>query len=643
VSSTAPAATSAPRAPRSARKVLALLILFACVLASGCWRVYSNTWDEPEHLAAGIELLDRGKYEYDTEHPPLGRVFLAIGPYLAGAHSYGTPPPEGTPEGLHILYAKGAYWRDLTLARLGMLPFLALLLFATWLWARRLLPSEGAALLAVLLLVSVPPVLGHAALASLDVAAAATILLALYALQCWITSARWRDAVLFGLASGLAVITKFSAVPFIAVSLIVLALAHWAVVARAARAPGALAPGGPVAAPGPGASPAPRDSGARSFWRLRVGGLALAGLAALVPVWIAYGPRVSDPAGVAFRFNWAVFYLLQQHGATHGLGVLLSHLWLPRELKDLVNGIVAVEAHNNSGHLSYLLGQVRLTGWWYFYLVALAVKTPIPLLIAGPIGMGWLALCGWRRRDSWALAPLAIVIAILLFASAVSRINIGIRHILILYPFFALGGAYLTVRIWRAVRAPSTGAAAAAPAAADAGVAGPPAAGSPTTAASAHNLRSAIVDHLVHYRLGHLQNPARTAAAAALAIALAWELSPLWRAYPDYLPYFNETVGAHPERVLVDSDLDWGQDLHRLELRVAQLHIGHLNLAYRGTADLRREPLPQVHILPPKERTIGWVAISELARTRNLSDYAWLDGYRPLERVGKTIDLYYVP
>ena len=74
------------------------------MLATGCWRVYSNTWDEPEHLAAGIELLDRGKYEYDTEHPPLGRVFLAIGPYLAGAHSFGTPPPEGTPEGLHILY-----------------------------------------------------------------------------------------------------------------------------------------------------------------------------------------------------------------------------------------------------------------------------------------------------------------------------------------------------------------------------------------------------------------------------------------------------------------------------------------------------------------------------------------------------------
>src|SRR5205807_845389 len=82
-----------------ARRALARIILLACLLAAGSWRVYSNTWDEPEHLAAGVELLDRGRYEYDTEHPPLARVLLALGPYLAGAHSFGTPPPNGTPEG----------------------------------------------------------------------------------------------------------------------------------------------------------------------------------------------------------------------------------------------------------------------------------------------------------------------------------------------------------------------------------------------------------------------------------------------------------------------------------------------------------------------------------------------------------------
>jgi hypothetical protein len=68
-----------------------------------------------------------------------------------------------------------------------------------------------------------------------------------------------------------------------------------------------------------------------------------------------------------------------------------------------------------------------------------------------------------------------------------------------------------------------------------------------------------------------------------------------------------------------------------------------LNLAYRGTADLRREPLPPLHILAPRERVTGWVAVSQLARTRNRTDYAWLDAYRPVERVGKTIDLYYLP
>jgi 4-amino-4-deoxy-L-arabinose transferase-like glycosyltransferase len=544
---------------------LALIVLLACRLAAGSWGVYSNTWDEPEHLAAGIELLDRGQYEYDTEHPPLGRVLLALGPYLAGARSFGTPPPNGTQEGIDILYSGGHYARYLTLARAGVLPFLALLLLATWLWARRLFSSPGAALLSVLLLASVPAVLGHAALASLDVAAAATCLLALYTLQLWLVSARLRDATLFGLAAGLAVGTKFSAVPFIGLALPALALVQ-----------GAL----------PANTPTARE---RSRWL----GLALAVLAALLPLALAYGPRSPNPAGVAVRFNWAVSYLLQERGLDHELGVLLSHLWLPRELKDLVNGIVAVKAHNDSGHLSYLLGQVRLTGWWYFYLVALAVKTPIPLLAAGPLGLAWLARDGWRNRNSWALAPAVLVGLMLTFASAFSRINIGTRHVLVLYPFFAVGAAYVTVRTWRAL-------------------------------AAWRKRRLAVVP------------------VAVLLALLLWQLSTLWTAYPDYLAYFNEAV-PHPERVLVDSDLDWGQDLRRLELRAAQLRIAHLSLAYRGTADLTREPLPPFVSLAARQPTTGWVAISELARTRDPADYAWLEAYRPVERIGKSIDLYYIP
>ena len=550
-------------------------MLIACVLAAGCWRVYSNTWDEPEHLAAGVELLDRGRYEYDTEHPPLARVLLALGPYLAGARSFGTPPPDGTREGIDILYSGGHYWRYLTLARLGMLPFLALLLYATWLWARRVLACERSALLAVLLLISVPAVLGHAGLASLDVAAAATMLLALYALQRWLSSARLADAGGFGLLSGIAVTTKFSAVPFVGLAVPVLGLVQGLVRRRARRLAGAAVT--PAAAPASG-------------W---AAGLALAAALALAVVYLVYAPRAHNPAGVALRFNWAVSYLLQRPGLDHQLGVLIAHLWLPRELKDLVNGMVAVKAHNDTGHLSYLLGQTRLTGWWYFYLVALAAKTPLPMLVAGPVGAAWLARDGWRRCDAWALAPAVLTVTLLVFASSFSRINIGIRHILIIYPFLAVGATYLLQQAWAAGR-----------------------------------------------RLPGRR--AFTAVAAVLLAGLLWQISTLWRAYPDYLPYFNEAV-VHPAHVLVDSDLDWGQDLYRLEQRAAQLAIPHLALAYRGTADLTREPLPPFAALPPRQPTTGWVAVSALARTRSRADYEWLSAYQPVERIGNTIDLYYVP
>jgi 4-amino-4-deoxy-L-arabinose transferase-like glycosyltransferase len=547
------------------------MMLTACVLAAGCWRVYSNTWDEPEHLAAGVELLDRGLYQYDTEHPPLGRIVLALPPYLAGARSFGTAPPDGTREGVDILYAGGHYWRLLTLARLGTLTFLPLLLLAAWLWARRIFASSGGALLAVALLISVPPILGHAALASLDVAAAATILLALYLLQRWVVSGALADAVWFGLASGVAVTTKFSAVPFLGLALVVLLVAQ---AIRSHRVP----------EDGSSVVPAlPR----------RALGLLVAALGVLVPIFLVYGPRASDPAGVALRYDWAVSYLQQRSGADHLIGVVFAHLPLPRELKDLFNGLVAVEAHNDSGHLSYLLGEVRTGGWWYFYLVALAVKTPLPLLIAGPLGLVWLALEGMRRADAWRTAPLIVAVTLLLFASLFSHINIGIRHVLILYPFLALGGAYAGIRAWQATA------------------------------------------HLV-------QPPAMRTARLSLLGLLFWQMSTLVSAYPDYLPYFNMAV-SHPEDVLVDSDLDWGQDLYRLERRAAQLQIPQLHLAYRGTADLTREPLPPFDVLPPRQPVHGWVAVSELARTRAVEDYAWLAPWQPLERIGKTIDLYYIP
>ena len=78
--------------------VLALFMVLCCALCISMYRVFGNFWDEPEHLAAGLVLLDRGEYRYDVQHPPLARLAAAIGPYLAGARIQGEPLPIGEAE-----------------------------------------------------------------------------------------------------------------------------------------------------------------------------------------------------------------------------------------------------------------------------------------------------------------------------------------------------------------------------------------------------------------------------------------------------------------------------------------------------------------------------------------------------------------
>ena len=103
-------------------------------------------------------------------------------------------------------------------------------------------------------------------------------------------------------------------------------------------------------------------------------------------------------------------------------------------------------------------------------------------------------------------------------------------------------------------------------------------------------------------------------------------------------------AGEHPERILVDSDLDWGgQDLRRLEQVLAARAYQQLWLGYKGTADLSREALPPYTLLKPNQPVSGWVAITMLTLQENQAGYGWLQRYQPVQRVGKSFALYYIP
>src|SRR5712664_1931565 len=99
-----------------------ILIGMAVVGVSGTWTTLTATYDEPIHIASGMEWLDKGSYLYELQHPPLARVAVAIGPYLKGLRS--SSLLDGTAEGNAILYSGGNYWSNLAAARAGNLLFL---------------------------------------------------------------------------------------------------------------------------------------------------------------------------------------------------------------------------------------------------------------------------------------------------------------------------------------------------------------------------------------------------------------------------------------------------------------------------------------------------------------------------------------
>jgi len=131
----------------------------------------------------------------------------------------------------------------------------------------------------------------------------------------------------------------------------------------------------------------------------------------------------------------------------------------------------------------------------------------------------------------------------------------------------------------------------------------------------------------------------------AIPVLLAgWVVVESWQACPDYIAYFNQFAGSNPEHVLVDCDLDWGQDLDRLSRRLQELHLRDLAIQYNGNSPLDKANLPPYSELSPfVPTTHGYAAVSArfiTVETAYNGSYAWLKRLTPIETIGKSIYLY---
>lgn len=519
---------------RQWRMVAIVATIIATTGIVSTYPVFSNMYDEPAHIAAGMEWLSSGTFRLEPQHPPLSRVASAFLPWLSGERSVGYP--YMFTEGRAILGRGDHYWKVLTLARLGQLPFFFALVWVVWFWTRRV-ADERTAAIAVGFVATNPNILAHAGVAGTDIGPAALMPAALLAWCLWLLSPTVTRSVVFGVVLALCTLTKFSAA---------------------------------------------------AYWVPAACGVALL-YAAFQPdkmPWLSGARRLARPFGIAAAAGalttWEMYRF--SFGPVGTLKLPAPEFW---------TGLYDFFRHGTGGHPSYLLGESRMMGWWYYDIVALAVKTPIPLMLFGALGayVAFDAVRRLRRADSARAlligAPVMGVASVVALASA-TPVDIGVRLDLPAYTMLAIVAA-LAVS-WCIERA-------------------------------------------------------RTwAPRVALAALGAWAVTIPVAAQPDHIAYFNAFAGKEPDKILVDSNLDWGQDLERLRVVRQELGIDSLFVHYFGTAEFAALGLTHARRLRPTERATGWIAASETFYVGLWADTAlnWLQAYKPVGHVGKSIRLYHI-
>ena len=393
--------------------ILLLLVLEGQLLYSV--RQESLTWDEGNHIFAGYMSLKHGDFGLNPEHPPLVKMIAAI-------------PLQGMnlrePQLQNRYFKTEAYLsgRDLIFqndfetitfrARMFASIFALMVALLAFLTAREMF-GTGAGFITLLLLAFEPNFLAHGAIVATDIGAACCLLASIYAFYRYVKSPSWGRAAVLGLAAGVFCITKHSAV-LLPPMLILLAITE--LLRRRQLSD---------------------ESRSRQAMRL-AGDFIVAGVIAVAIMWVGYGFRYSArPAGQ--QINPPLEATLGNLSPVEGKAVTVMARWklLP---ESWLYGLADVRSVANVWP-SYMFGRVYAHGVWFYFPVAFVIKATLTTLIFLPViayAIATRKLRGWREILFLTLPP-----ALYFCISMTSKLNIGIRHILLVFVFLLVlaGGA----------------------------------------------------------------------------------------------------------------------------------------------------------------------------------------------------------
>jgi hypothetical protein len=543
-------------------------------LAVHAYTQASATWDEPIHLTAGYAGWVKHDFRIDPSHPPLLRLWAALPTLLVDDVAMGHVPADNVPLRAWLrdaygfahrfLYVENDADRLLYRGRFMIVVLGVVLGIFVFLWTREWLGFTSA-VVALACYAFEPNLSAHASLVTTDLGVTCFIFGTVY--FTWLTCRRYSPRRMAGLivCFSLAVVSKFSALLLAPIVLVLLGMGvrrHQGLTSRRACA--------------------------------LLAGLAIVSVAV---IWAIYGfrylPAPSTTAALTFEGTERVTASPIIDATTSWID---AHRLLPNAY---TQGFLY--AYSSVQRLpGFLAGRISDDGWWSYFPLAILLKTPTPLIVM--VCAGLVALYRRRRDLGRDVAFILLPIIVFLGVAIWSGINVGLRHVLPVYPFAILLAA-LSVREFARV--------------------------------------------------------SRQLRVIALAVVVTVWTGEYALAYPHPLTFFNYAAGGPSNgfRYLSDSNLGWGQSLKPLKTWMEHQDVTHVNLAYFGQADPAYYGINCTH-LPgapsfasesiARPKLPGYVAISATTLTGVYAPpwwrlfYAAFRDLEPVAIIGNSIRVYWV-
>lgn len=555
----------------------AFLIFLMVLQALFSMRVKSLTNDEVTHIPSGYSYLCTRDFRLNPEHPPLAKMLAAIPLLWIQPRPVLPLQDPGWPSRDQWRFARAffeinhnrveaiTFW-----SRIPMLFLAAALGWLVYRWASNLYGTR-AGLLSLFLLAFEPNILAHTRLVTTDMAVTLFLFLSLYRLWVYCRDPRAVNLLWAALAFALAQASKFSALILILLFGAILFHSHMA-----------------------GKLKSLSGTTIRR-WLAAVGHAIFKTAVAMLVIFMVtgvvlfafYGCRLEDAASrAAFSADTDQYIARTQNPLKKAGYEVLKWFYMP--YRYYIEGLRKLMLHFRLGHPSYVLGRLTDRGVWYYFPLAMLIKVPIPLLFLFGLGMCF-ALSRWRTLEAWFfLYPVVLIFGI----SIRSNIQIGIRHLLLIFPFLMVMAGTAACQ-W-------------------------------------------LIDRGWFKR------------SIAMLLASWLVISSLW-IFPHYLSYFNEFIGGpkNGHLYLVDSNLDWGQDLKLLKAYMERNHIPRIRLFYFGSIDPGlygidyETPSWQPGDPPPSgvyAVSANWLYTEKFTDSR----YDFFRSRRPQDRVGYSIFIYNV-